>query len=450
VHGDAATKATTERASGGAQGRGRAGVSLMLTRTVRLQLVAFVVIAVVAVVYAAFRFTDLGKAFGQDGYTVRMDLTESGGIFSNAEVTYRGYNVGRVGDIRLTRDGIQVDLNIDPDAPDIPADLDAVVANRSAVGEQYVDLRPRNDSAPYLTGDSVIPANRTKTPIPTDTVLRDLDSLAQSVPTDALRTVVDELYLAFKGTGHDLQVLLDSTRDLTRSATEHLPQTIQLIDSGGTVLDTQNAEASNITAFGRDLRLLAEQLKNSDQDIRELIGATPPAATAVTTFLSETGPGLSVLFANLLTTSNIVLARNDGIEYTLVAYPLLSAAAQGVLASGDGTVHLGLALNLFSPPPCTRGYEQTVRRDGNDTGPAPQTPEQTYCAEPPGSPIAVRGSQNAPFNGVPRAPSQSDIAANADRPQEQLAELARRSVPGTVSEPGMGPLSLASLLGLVS
>ncbi|HEV2778031.1 MAG TPA: MlaD family protein [Actinophytocola sp.] len=422
----------------------------MLTRRVRLQLVAFAVIAVLAVVYAAFRFTDLGKVFGAEGYTVRMNLAESGGIFSNAEVTYRGFNVGRVGDIRLTRDGIQVDLNIEPDAPAIPADLDAVVANRSAVGEQYVDLRPRTDAAPYLSGDSVIPANRTKTPVPTDTVLRDLDSLATSVPTDALRTVVDELYLAFKGTGQDLQVLLDSTRDLTKAATANLPQTIQLINTGGTVLDTQNAEASNITAFGHDLRLLAEQLKTSDPDIRRLIAATPPAANSVSTFLFESGNSLSVVLANLLTTANIVLVRNDGVEYSLVAYPLLAAAAQGLLASGDGTAHLGLALNLFDPPPCTRGYESTVRRDGNQTGPAPSTPERTYCAEPPGSPISVRGSQNAPFNGVPREPSQAEIAANADRPREQLAELARRSVPGTLSEPGLSPLSLASLLGLVS
>src|SRR5919198_3105117 len=156
----------------------------MLTRTVRIQLIAFIVIAVVAVVYALFRFTDLGKLVGDEGYTVKMNLADSGGVFTNAEVTYRGFNVGRVGDIRLTRDGIQVDLNIDPDAPDIPADVDAVVANRSAVGEQYVDLRPRNDSGPYLSGSSVIAADRTRTPVATDSVLRDLDSLATSVPTD--------------------------------------------------------------------------------------------------------------------------------------------------------------------------------------------------------------------------------------------------------------------------
>jgi phospholipid/cholesterol/gamma-HCH transport system substrate-binding protein len=420
----------------------------MLTRTVRIQLIAFILIAVLAVVYAAFRFTDIEKWFGAEGYTVKMDLAESGGIFSNAEVTYRGVNVGRVGDLRLTKDGIQVDLNIEPSAPAIPADTDAVVANRSAVGEQYVDLRPRTNTGPYLSGSSVIPVNRTKTPVGTDSVLRDLDSLASSVPVDSLRTVVDEAYLAFKGTGQDLQVLLDSTRDLTKAATTNLPQTVQLINTGGTVLDTQNAESSNLAKFGDDLKLLAEQLKTSDGDLRRLITATPPAANAITALLSESGSGLSTVFANLLTTANILKVRNNGIEYSLVAYPLLTAAAQGLLASGDGTAHLGLALNLFDPPPCTRGYEKVEKRDGTDASPAKPVPAQTYCAEPKGSPINVRGSQNAPFNGVPQPPTQAQINANANRPAEQLAALRQGSVPGTVSQPGFSLSSLAGLLGL--
>jgi phospholipid/cholesterol/gamma-HCH transport system substrate-binding protein len=420
----------------------------MLTRRVKLQLVAFVVIAVVAVVYALFRFTDLGKVFGAEGYTVRMNLEESGGIFTNAEVTYRGYNVGRVGHLRLTHEGLQVDLNIDPDAPDIPADLDAVVANRSAVGEQYVDLRPRHQGGPLLSGDTVIAADRTRTPVATDAVIRDLDSLASSVPTDSLRTLVDELDLAFSGTGDDLQVLLDTTSDFTRTATAHLPQTIGLINDGGTVLDTQAAQSDNIKSFAGDLNLLAEQLRKSDPDLRRLISSAPLAATSITNLLRESGPGLSALFANLLTVSDIVGARKDGLEYTLVSYPLFSAAGQGLLASDPGQAHLGLALNLFNPPPCTKGYENTPRRNGTDTAPAPEpNVSNTYCAEPPGSPVNVRGSNNVPLGGRPQTHGQPTPGPGPGGPEQ--AGLAPGSLPGTLTEPGMASQpSLAALLGL--
>ncbi|OLF10994.1 ABC transporter substrate-binding protein [Actinophytocola xinjiangensis] len=417
----------------------------MLTTRVRLQIAAFFVISVVAVVYALFRFTDLGKAFGADGYTVRLDLEESGGIFTNAEVTYRGYNIGRVGEIRLTEQGLRVDLDIDPDMPPVPADLDAVVANRSAVGEQYVDLRPRHDSGPYLDASSVIPADRTSTPVGTDVLIRDLDSLASSVPTESLRTVVDELDRAFAGTGDDLRVLLDATGDFTRTAKAHLPETISLIHDGGTVLDTQNVQSTNIRDFAGDLAALSEQLRASDPDLRRLITTAPRAATAVSDLLRESGPGLSALFANLLTATDIVALRQDGVEYTLVAYPLLSAAGQGLLAADPGQAHLGLALNLFNPPPCTRGYERTDRHDGTDgSSTGTPVPANTYCAEPPGSPINVRGSANVPYGGQPAVASPPRQA-----PVEGAPGVNPTRVPGTLTAPGITvPPSLAALLGL--
>ncbi len=75
-------------------------------------------------------------------------FANSGGIFTNAEVTYRGVPVGRVGDLTLTQDGVSVALMIDDSAPQIPASAKAVVANRSAIGEQYVDLQPDTTRAP--------------------------------------------------------------------------------------------------------------------------------------------------------------------------------------------------------------------------------------------------------------------------------------------------------------
>jgi phospholipid/cholesterol/gamma-HCH transport system substrate-binding protein len=422
----------------------------MLIRRTRYQLVAFAIISIVAIVYALVRFAGLGQVFGQSGYTVKLELNESGGIFTNAEVTYRGFNIGRVGELRLTKTGLEADLKIDPKAPQVPADLKALVADRSAVGEQFVDLQPVSAAGPFLQEGSVITADKTKTPVSTERVIGDLDSLAASVPTDSLRTVVDESYNAFSGTGPDLQRLLDTARSFTATAQQYLPQTVQLLQAGGKVLDTQNAEAGNFASFSNSLKDLTGQLKASDGDIRKLIGVTPQVADQITQVLNESGPGLGALTANLLTTSNLVVTRLDGIEQGLVTYPMLAAGAQTV-APGDGTAHLGLALNLFNPPACTKGYlTYDQYRTGADL--APRDPKETaYCAEPTGSPINVRGAQNAPFNGVPVTPSDQQVAANAGRSQEELAqEAAIKGVPGVVGSPGVSLSSLGQLFGLSS
>jgi phospholipid/cholesterol/gamma-HCH transport system substrate-binding protein len=418
----------------------------MLTRKVRLQIIAFVVIALVGVSYAGFRYAGIDRLFGPRGYAINVSLADSGGIFTGAEVTYRGVTIGRVGTLSLTKDGVSVELDIDSSDTQIPANSQAVVADRSAVGEQYVDLRPSTDDGPYLAAGATIPQARTATPPPVQGLLTNLDNLAGSVPTESLRTVVDELDTAFQGTGPNLQTLLDTTSSFTQAAAQNLPQTTTLLADGNTVLQTQLDKSSDILSFSHSLAQLAAQLKSSDGDLRKLITTAPQAADQVDGVLRDSGVSLGNLTANLLTTSQILLPRKDGLEQILVTYPAVIGGSYTVVP-GDGTAHFGLAVNMFDPPPCTKGYESTPRRAGNVTTPAPPN-TQAYCAEPTGSPIDVRGAQNAPYGGKPAVP-----VAGVGGGQGQQSATAPGLAPLVGLLPGLGsanlgPAGLARLLGL--
>ncbi|OLT11472.1 hypothetical protein BJF78_04700 [Pseudonocardia sp. CNS-139] len=56
----------------------------MTTRVVRLQLLAFVLVTVLGVGYVGFRYAGFGDVFGTTTYPVRLELAESGGIFTGA------------------------------------------------------------------------------------------------------------------------------------------------------------------------------------------------------------------------------------------------------------------------------------------------------------------------------------------------------------------------------
>src|SRR5690606_3663867 len=302
----------------------------MLTRKTKLQLVAFVLISCTALVYALFRFTDVGKMVGDSGYTVMVRMPDTGGVFPDGEVTYRGYNIGRIGDMRLTERGVEIDLNIEPDTPPIPDDVQAVAMNRSAVGEQLIDLRPRRAGGPYLKDGSVI--TDTKRPPGTDDVIEELTQLADSVPTDSLRTVVDESYNAFAGDyGKGLQVLMDTSREFVKGARQNLPDLRQLLDSGNQVLRTQNEEFDHVRSFTRDLRKVSSALKGSDADLRKLIDQVPSSARQLSEVVDEIGPGTSHVIANLITVGRIADTRLDGLEQAFVTYPALSAGAVALL-----------------------------------------------------------------------------------------------------------------------
>ncbi|MFJ8911404.1 MCE family protein [Amycolatopsis sp. NPDC102389] len=409
----------------------------MITRKTKIQLAVFVVIAVVSVVYAGGKYAGLDRLLGTRGYLVTAQLVDSGGIFVNAEVSYRGVAVGKVASMTLTEHGIDLGLDIDSGAPKIPADTKAAVANRSAVGEQYVDLLPMHENGPYLAEGSVIKRDKTSIPLAPDTVLSNLDKLVSSVKPESLRTVVDETYEAFANAGPDLRQLLNSTGSLTATATQYLPDTQGLLANSRTVLDTQRRQADNITQFSSGLKTIAAQLKTSDPDLRRVIDEAPKLSRQISDVLAVSGTDLGVLFANTLTTAQITSARTDAIEELLVAYPIISAFSRST--SPDGTGHLGVVFNFFDPVSCTKGYEGTKQRPANDTTEAPVN-TQAYCAEPPGSPTGVRGSQNAPYAGkppaVPARPKQTQQAADS-------AQL-----PGVLSLlTGSAPGGLGALLG---
>ncbi|MER5511653.1 MlaD family protein [Streptomyces sp. NPDC002766] len=366
----------------------------MITRTVKAQLLAFAAVTAVGVSYVGAEYTGLVDSLLDRGYTVRADFADSGGIFPGAEVTYRGEPVGRVGSLGLTGDdGVSVALDIKDGAPRIPADTLAVVANRSAVGEQYVDLQPRTSHGPYLLDGSAIPRGSTRVPLPTTDLVLSLDRLVNSVGKDDLRVTVDELGKAFNGTGPDLSRLVDSGNALVESASDSLPQTISLIEDSRKVLKTQADQGSSIKSFAHDLALLTEQLKSSDGDLRKLIGNAAPAAQEVNSLLKSTGPQLSVLLANLISGGQVTLAHLPGVEQALVTFPALVSGSYTVVP-GDGTFHFGLVVNADDPAPCTQGYG-TTRRDPSDTGTRAANTD-ARCTAPRGSKTSVRGAQNAP------------------------------------------------------
>ncbi|MBO1333126.1 MCE family protein [Streptomyces sp. VRA16 Mangrove soil] len=382
----------------------------MITLATRLKNVAFLLIAVLVLGYLGIRYADLGRYVGAaDYYTVKVQLPRTGGLFTHSDVTYRGVSVGRVGPIGLTADGVEAELRIKKSAPRIPDDAKAVVASLSAVGEQYIDLRPERSGGPYLADGSRIDPTAASVPRPVTDVLSSVDDLTTSVPLDDLRTVVDEFGKAFEGRGEDLQLLMDNGSQFVQAADRALPQTTKLMADGEVVLRTQAEEGRAIKDFASGAKDLAATLKGSDTDLRRLVMAAPAAATQVSGLLRDLDPEVGVVLANLLTTSEVAVTRQRGTEELLVKLP--AAVAAGATAVDGKKVNFGMAVTFFQPLPCTAGYAGTTYRLGTDLGAAPALNTGARCTAAASSGVNVRGSAHAPRGGAVPEPAQPGALA---------------------------------------
>jgi phospholipid/cholesterol/gamma-HCH transport system substrate-binding protein len=260
--------------------------------------------------------------------------------------------------------GVRVTLTIDPGAAPIPADTKAIVATRSAVGEQYVILQPADDKGPFLKDGSVIPLDHTGIPVPVEQLLLHIDTLVGSLDERNLRIVVDELGKAFAGAGNDLGRLIDNGDLLLTRAEESLPQTLKLITDGQTVLDTQVDARSAIQQWAADLRLVTDTLVQSDPDLRSLVVNAPDAGAALQQLVQNAGPGLGSLVRNLDILNGVTIPRLDGVEQMLVTYPdVVSGGFSVVRRDADGQMrsHFGFVLNGGDPHPCRSGYVATTQ-----------------------------------------------------------------------------------------
>ncbi|MFF3729327.1 MCE family protein [Streptomyces sp. NPDC002476] len=414
----------------------------MITLAIRLKNIAFLIIAVLVLGYLGVRYAGLGHYAGlRDYYTVTVQLPRTGGLFTHSDVTYRGVSVGRVGPIELTDDGVAAELRIDNSAPPIPDGLKAVVANLSAVGEQYVDLRPTRSGGPYLANGSVILQADTTVPAPVTNVLTSVDDLAGSVDLESLRTVVDEFGAAFTGRGDDLQVLLDTGSDFVRAADDALPTNTKLMADGQVVLRTQAEQGEALKGFASGAEELAAQLKGSDTDLRKLIAAAPDATGQISGLLRDLDPAFGVVVANLLTTSEVAVTRQRGMEELLVKLPAVVAA--GASAIDEEGARFGMSVTFFEPLPCTAGYDGTTYRNGLDTSTGPAVNTKARCTSSPGTGINVRGSANAPKGGpLPKPAEPGSLLLGAD------AGGALPGALGFVGDPAPAPRGMAGLLGL--
>jgi phospholipid/cholesterol/gamma-HCH transport system substrate-binding protein len=394
----------------------------MLTRFVRIQLAIFAIVGIVGVVVMVLWYIQAPTLLGIGKMTVTLKLPATGGLYRFSNVTYRGVQIGKVTAVGLTPHGAEATLSLDT-SPKIPADLQAEVRSISAVGEYYVDLRPRTDSPPYLHDGSVIAKDSTTIPQPIGPVLDQSSALINSFPKGKLGTLLDESFKAFNGAGYDFGSLFDSSAQVSGDLNGVSDQARRLTEDTGPFLDAQAQTAGQIRLWARSLAGVTGQLAKNDPQIRTLLEQGPGAFDEASKLLDQVKPTLPVLLANLTTVGQIAVTYHASIEQVLVLLPPFTASVQSFLGTKAPT---GLATGAFNlilsdPPACTVGFLPPSQwRAPSDTRTI-DTPDGLYCKLPQDSPIGVRGARNYPCQGQPGKRAPTVEICESDKPFEPLA-----------------------------
>ena len=398
-----------------------------LSRQARVQLIVFTVIALIALTVMGLRYMKLpAKLFGVGHYMVAMELPRSGGLYETSNVTYRGSEVGRVRAVRLSDSGVVAELTL-KSGIDIPGDLKAEVHSQSAIGEQYVELLPRNDTSPPLKDGDVIPLKDTSVPQDINAVLDAVKTGLQAIPRGNLKAVIDESYTAVGGLGPELSTIVNGTTRLSMDARANLDPLLALIDNARPVMESQARTSGAITAWASQVATVTRELKDHDGAVAGVIANGAPAVDEARQLVQRLQPTLPILMANLVSVGQVGLVYRNDIEQLLVLFPQLVAIEQGSMLANVNTnqdykgAYLSFNLNLNLPPTCTTGFlpaQQTRSAalvDYPDRGPG-----DLYCRVPQDSQLNVRGARNIPCETRPGKRAATVKLCESDEPYVPL------------------------------
>jgi phospholipid/cholesterol/gamma-HCH transport system substrate-binding protein len=118
----------------------------------------FVAAGILALAMLAFKVGNLTTADVVDGYQVKANFDNVGGLKVKAAVTVAGVRVGRVTGIAFDSNRYQaiVTMDINGQYKNIPADSTANILTSGLLGDQYIGVEPGGEETYLKDGDTIL------------------------------------------------------------------------------------------------------------------------------------------------------------------------------------------------------------------------------------------------------------------------------------------------------
>jgi len=255
-------------------------------------------------------------------YRVDMKFDEATQLAVESDVRISGVSVGKVKAIELSDDGLaDATIEIDPKYAPIPSNTEAILRQKTLLGETYVELTPGDrDSEPIPEGGDLAPA-QVSDAVQLDEIFRAFDE-----PTrEAFQAWMEGAAASLRGRGADLNAALgnlpgfaERADDLLRVLDTQRLAVGQLVDSGGQTFDALSERPGQLRSLIQNTEAVFSTTAARDEEIKDLFRVLPTfldesklTLERLDTFAAETDPLITQLRPAARELSGTLLAVAD-------------------------------------------------------------------------------------------------------------------------------------------
>ncbi|MGH3759024.1 MCE family protein [Actinophytocola sp.] len=278
------------------------------------------------------------------------------GLYEHNDVRVLGVQVGNVDAVEPQGDLVRVEMLVDRDVP-IPASAKAVIVAPSLVSDRYVQFTPAYTGGPELVEGTVLPRERTATPLEIDDLYASLNRVSTTLGPNgankngALSDLLDSLAGNLKGNGKALNQTITQLSQMAGTLSGSDEDLFATVDNLQKFTSALAASDDAVNRFNEQAADVSRFLADERGDLAAAVQQLGIALGAVQRFIDDNRAKLKSNVDKLAGVTKVLVDQRAALSEVLDIAPVALSNIINSYNGSSGTLDARADLNELAQPP---------------------------------------------------------------------------------------------------
>jgi virulence factor Mce-like protein len=278
------------------------------------------------------------------------------GLYEDNDVRILGVKVGHVDKVTPEGDTVRVDMLVDRTVK-IPQNANAVIVAPSLVSDRYVQFAPVYTGGTVLAEGTVLPKERTATPLEVDDLYASLNRVSVTLGPNgvnqngALADLLNTLAANLDGNGAAMNETITQLSQAAKTLSGSDEDLFATIDNLQKFTSTLAANDDAVNEFSEQAADVTKYLADERGDLAEAVRQLGIALGAVQQFINDNRAHLKTNVDKLAGITQVLVDQRAALAETLDVAPVALSNIINAYNGSSGTLDARADLNELAQPP---------------------------------------------------------------------------------------------------